>query len=97
REQATIAAYFGNCMDTFEHIIETESMNQNGDDAIELFKGETVVETFGDANVDGTGAFWDYAGSWAFKEGGSWTMGGVDCAAGSATTQESACAYPACD
>src|SRR5690606_10768015 len=66
REQATIAAYFGNCTDSFEHIIETESMNQNGDDAIELFNGDIVVETFGDANVDGTGAVWEYAGSWAF-------------------------------
>ncbi|AEM69586.1 hypothetical protein Murru_0535 [Allomuricauda ruestringensis DSM 13258] len=97
REQATIAAYFGGCTDSFEHIIETESMNQNGDDAIELFNGNTVVETYGDANVDGTGAAWEYSGSWAYKEGATWSVGGVDCAAGSTTTQESACTYPACN
>ena len=97
REQATIAAYFGGCIDSFEHIIETESMNQNGDDAIELFNGNTVVETFGDVDVDGTGAAWEYSGSWAYKEGTTWMTGGVDCAAGSTTTQESACTYPACN
>ncbi len=97
REQATIAAYFGGCIDSFEHIIETESMNQNGDDAIELFNGNTVVETFGDVDVDGTGAAWEYSGSWAYKEGTTWMTGGVDCAVGSTTTQESACTYPACN
>lgn len=97
REQATIAAYFGGCMDSFEHIIETESMNQNGDDAIELFNGTTVVETYGDANVDGTGVSWEYSGSWAYKNGSIWTVGGLDCAVGSTTTQESACVYPACN
>ena len=97
REQATIAAYFGGCMDSFEHIIETESMNQNGDDAIELFNGTTVVETYGDANVDGTGVSWEYSGSWAYQDGGIWTVGGLDCAVGSTTTQESACVYPACN
>ncbi|WP_108244487.1 Ig-like domain-containing protein [Muricauda brasiliensis] len=97
REQATIAAYFGSCIDSFEHIIETESMNQNGDDAIELFNGNTVVETFGDVDVDGTGAAWEYSGSWAYKEGATWMTGGVDCAAGSTITQESACTYPACN
>ncbi|RIV71185.1 Ig-like domain-containing protein [Flagellimonas aequoris] len=97
REQATIAAYFGGCMDSFEHIIETESMNQNGDDAIELFNGDTVVETYGDANVDGTGVSWEYTGSWAYKLGGTWVVGGLDCAAGSTTTQGSACVYPVCN
>src|SRR5690606_19806914 len=97
REPATLAAFFGNCMDSFEHIIETESMNQNGDDAIELFNGTTVVETFGDANVDGTGTSWDYSGSWAYKLGDGWTTGGVDCADGSTTTQGSTCSYPACN
>ena len=72
-------------------------MNQNGDDAIELFNGNTVVETFGDVDVDGTGAAWEYSGSWAYKEGTSWMTGGVDCAVGSTTTQESACTYPACN
>ena len=97
REQATIATYFGACINTFEHVIETGSMNQNGDDAIELFKGNDVIETYGDANVDGTGEGWEYAGSWAYKLNGNWVTGGVACAAGSTSTQSSSCVYPACN
>jgi hypothetical protein len=97
REQATIATYFGTCINNFEHIIETGSMNQNGDDAIELFKGNDVIETYGDVNVDGTGQSWEYAGSWAYKLNGNFVVGGVDCAAGSTSTQTSSCAYPACN
>jgi hypothetical protein len=97
REQATIATYFGSCINNFEHIIETGSMNQNGDDAIELFKGNDVIETYGDVNVDGTGQSWEYAGSWAYKLNGNFVVGGVDCAAGSTSTQTSSCAYPACN
>ena len=97
REQATIAGYFGSCINSFEHIIETGSMNQNGDDAIELFEGNDVIETYGDVAVDGTGQSWEYAGSWAYKLNGNWITGGVDCAAGSTSTQTSACVYPACN
>lgn len=97
REPGTIAAYFGGCIDDFEHVLESDSMNQNGDDGVELFNGETVVETYGDANVDGTGEFWEYSGSWAYKINGEWTVGGVDCAAASTTTQGSACIYPICE
>jgi hypothetical protein len=97
RETATIAAYFGTCINSFEYIIETGSMNQNGDDAIELFEGADVIETYGDVNVDGTGEAWEYAGSWAFKLNGNWITGGIDCAAGSTSTQSSACVYPQCN
>lgn len=97
REQATITTYFGSCINSFEHIIETGSMNQNGDDAIELFNNDNVVETYGDANVDGTGASWEYAGTWAYKVNNVWSTGGLDCADGSTTTQSSACVYPACN
>lgn len=97
RETATIASYFGSCINSFEHIIETGSMNQNGDDAIELFEGNDVIETYGDVNVDGTGESWEYAGSWAYKLNGNWITGGIDCAASSTSTQSSACVYPACN
>lgn len=96
REDATIGAYFGSCTDEIEHIIQSDAMNQNGDDAIELYSGTTVIETYGDVNVDGTGEEWEYAGSWAYKLGGEWVYGGVDCAATSTTTQDSNCTYPLC-
>mgnify|MGYP002399941771 CR=1 FL=1 len=96
REAGTIGGYFGSCYNGFAQVIETDAMNQNGDDAIELFDGMTVIETFGDANVDGTGQPWDYEGSWGFKKGGVWTYGGVGCAAGSVSTQSSSCPYGFC-
>lgn len=97
REPATIASYFGGCFDGFTQVIQSDGMNQNGDDAIELFNGMDVIETYGDADTDGTGESWEYSGSWGYKLGGSFVYGGVDCAAGSMTTQSSACVYPYCN
>ena len=97
REVATITSYFGTCINSFEHVIETSSLNQNGDDAIELYQGTDVIETYGDVIPDGTGEPWEYKGSWAYKLSGNWVNGALDCAAGSTSTQSSACVYPACD
>jgi hypothetical protein len=97
REPETIASYFGPCFDAFDFVIQSDAMNQNGDDALELFDGEMVIETFGDANVDGTDQPWEYKGSWGFKIGGIWTYGGIDCAAGTLSTQSSPCPYPFCN
>ncbi len=64
---------------------------------IELFNNEVVVETYGSADVDGTGAPWEYTGSWGYKIDGSWTVGGIDCAEASTSTQNSGCIYPICE
>lgn len=98
REPATLTAYFDSCANEFEHVIESNnSVSQNGDDAIELFRNEVVIETYGDPDVDGTGESWEYSGTWAFKSGGTWTAGILDCAAGSTTTLNSECPYPLCN
>lgn len=96
REDATLTSYFGGCMGEFEHVIQTDEMNQNGNDAIELFSGTTVIETYGDINVDGTGQEWEYTGTWAYKLAGEWIYGGLSCAANSSSTQDSNCIYPIC-
>lgn len=96
REPATIAAYFGSCYDGYAQVFQSDAMNQNGDDAIELFKGADVIDTFGDADVDGSGQPWEYTGSWAYRMNGVWTYGEIDCAAGSTTTQSSSCPYGFC-
>ncbi|MEQ8239253.1 MAG: Ig-like domain-containing protein [Cyclobacteriaceae bacterium] len=96
REDATLTGYFGSCATSFEHVIQTDEMNQNGNDAIELYSGTTIIETYGDVNVDGAGQTWDYTGSWAYKLGGEWVYGGVGCAAASTTFQDSNCTYPLC-
>jgi hypothetical protein len=96
REPGTIASYFGGCYDGFDHVFQADAMTQNGDDAIELFNGMDVVETYGDANVDGTDQIWEYTGAWGYKIGG-WTYSSIDCAAGSTSTETSACPYPFCE
>ncbi len=99
RDPDAIEGYFGDCMDSFEHVIPSGSaINQNGDDAIELFGGNFVIETFGEIHQDGTGASWEYTNSWAYKdEQGEWQYGGVNCANGSESTQNSDCVYPICE
>tara|TARA_B100000768_G_C11283717_1_gene380445 strand:- start:1367 stop:2974 length:1608 start_codon:yes stop_codon:yes gene_type:complete len=85
------------CFATFEHTLDgTSSISQNGDDAIELFLNDEVIETFGDIDTDGTGEEWDYVDSWAFKVDGAWTYGGTNCTDGTANTFESDCPYPHC-
>ena len=43
----------------------------NGDDAIELFENGTVVDVFGDQNVDGSGTIWDYKDGWVYRNFGA--------------------------
>jgi predicted extracellular nuclease/endonuclease I len=43
----------------------------NGDDAIELFCDGTVVDIFGDINVDGSGKNWEYLDGWAYRNAGT--------------------------
>lgn len=43
----------------------------NGDDAIELFRYNTVVDVFGDINVDGSGQPWEYLDGWAYRSNGT--------------------------
>ena len=52
----------------------------NGDDAIELFRNGTVVDTFGEINVDGSGQPWEYADGWAYRKAGTTANGSFDIA-----------------
>ena len=110
RDTTEMAMYFDSCFSNFHHVLlATNSISQNGDDAIELFHNGTVIETFGDINVDGSGEPWEYMDSWAYKlgptvgtpgptsfSGFDWSFGVVNCTDGSTTTQSSSCPYPFC-
>ena len=52
-------------------VVTSSKLSQNGDDAIELFESDgttfSVIDTFGDASVDGSGEVWEYANSWAYR------------------------------
>ena len=90
-------SYFGLCFSDFDHVLEAGSaISQNGDDAIELYEQNQVIETFGDINEDGTGEVWEYTDSWAYKLGNEWTYGGVNCTDDSETSVSSNCPYPLC-
>ncbi len=94
---AGLSTYFGSCYTGFEHIVPTGLVNFNGDDAVELFQDNVVIETFGEITFSaGSSLAWDYTGSWAYKLGEDWIYGGVNCSSGSTTTQSSNCVYPMC-
>jgi hypothetical protein len=106
RDTAAMIIYLNNCFYNFDYIMLAPiAIDQNGNDAIELYKDSIVIETFGDVNIDGTGTDWDYLDSWAYKDplgsvtfsGKNWIFGGVECTIGSLTTQTSSCIYPFCD
>ncbi|MCC6605090.1 MAG: lamin tail domain-containing protein [Anaerolineae bacterium] len=43
------------------------AVNVNGDDALELFHNGSVIDTFGDINLSGTGQPWEYLDGWAYR------------------------------
>jgi hypothetical protein len=97
RNTQAMSVYFESCIGKFEHLIQVGGgIDQNGDDAIELYKNGTVIETFGLADVDGTGTTWEYTDSWAFKLE-TWTFGGINCTDGIVSNEVSPCPYPLCE
>jgi len=97
RVPAPIAKYYGNCHNKFDLVLQGDFVSQNGDDAIELFYQGKVIETFGDANLIGTGQSWEYTGSWAFKTPRAWTNGALNCAVTATDNSSSSCPYPFCN
>ncbi|SEA46138.1 T9SS type A sorting domain-containing protein [Bizionia paragorgiae] len=80
----SLMTYFGINGD-YDH----SSAGINGDDALELFHNGSVIDTFGDINVDGSGEPWDYLDGWAYRVDGTgpdgstfvvgnWTYSGIN-------------------
>ena len=44
--------------------------NFDGDDAIVLYKNDTIVDVFGTPGKDGSGELWDYTLGWAYRKDG---------------------------
>lgn len=83
------------------------SANINGDDAIELYENGTVIDVFGEVDVDGSGTPWEYLDGWAYRKDGTgpdgdvfvennWTYSGVDALQGFATNNEADSPFPVC-
>ncbi len=99
RDTTALATYMSSCWSKFTVIlVDTIGVvNQNGDDAIELFRVGESVETFGDVNVDGSGEDWEYTGSWAYKNSAAkWMVGAVNCTDSSTTIFDTDCVFPIC-
>ena len=84
---------------------DSSAMGINGDDAVELFKGGNVIDTFGDINVDGNGTAWEYLDGWAYRSNGqtanagtfndeNWAYSGVDALDGANTNAEASTPFP---
>ncbi|MCH2233636.1 MAG: FG-GAP-like repeat-containing protein [Crocinitomicaceae bacterium] len=81
------------------------SIGINGDDAIELFKSNVVIDVFGDINIDGTGQPWEYLDGWASRDSCSlpnngtftiseWNFSGINALDGEATNSTSTTPIP---
>ena len=74
--QAGSFIYVSNEVDNFKTFFGFEpnytdgSMIINGNDAVELFMNETVIDVFGDINVDGKATTWEYLDGWAYRKSG---------------------------
>ncbi len=77
----------------------------NGDDAIELFQNGSVVDVFGDINVDGNGEPWEYLDGWAYRVDGTgpdgstfelanWTFSGPNALDGESDNASAATPFP---
>ncbi len=77
----------------------------NGDDAVELFMSGTVIDVFGDINVDGTGQPWDHLDGWAYRNDGTgpdgntfvlanWSFSGTNALDGETTNAGAATPFP---
>jgi predicted extracellular nuclease len=99
-ESTGFTAFFG-----FAPDFTTSAASINGDDAIELFKSGSVVDVFGDINVDGSGQPWEYLDGWAYRvdntgpDGpifalGNWTFSGPNALDGETTNGTAATPFP---
>ncbi len=99
RDSLAFLNYLDACKDVFTHVFVDNIgiVNQNGDDAIELFRAGSIVETFGNSNEDGTGKEWEYTGAWAYKnQTGTWLYGAINCTDSSETIYDTDCIYLVC-
>jgi hypothetical protein len=81
------------------------AVDVNGDDAIELFKNGTVIDVFGDINVDGSGTAWDHLDGWAYRADetvatgstftiANWTFSGINALDGETTNATATTPFP---
>lgn len=99
-ESSGFAAWFG-----FAPTYVSGHIGINGDDAVELFAGGQVIDTFGDIHRDGSGQAWEYTDGWACRIAGSgpdgvtftplhWRFSGPNVLDGETSNPQAHVAYP---
>jgi len=99
-ESSNFEAYLG-----FPPTDTASAMSINGDDAIELFCNGTVIDTFGDINVDGNGEPWEYLDGWAYRTANtgpdastfvlsSWSFSGANALDGETSNATASSVFP---
>jgi len=101
RDNTVFNTFFGFSAD----FVDTVAIFFNGDDAIELFYNGSVIDRYGEPNVDGTGKVWEYLNGWAYRKtdthpdgtifvSGNWTYSGVGVNTGVTTNIEASPSFP---
>lgn len=102
-DSAAFHQFFG-----FAPTMEDGSASINGDDAVELFCKQgtpTVIDVFGDINIDGSGTAWEYTDGWAYRKDATaaddstfslsnWTFGGLNALEGGMTNDAVSIPFP---
>ena len=65
RDATALATYAGGPL--VGVVIEDPVGNHNGDDAIEVYFNGSVVDIYGDVDIDGTGEAWEYLDTWVYR------------------------------
>jgi len=102
---ATDSISFNDFMGFYPENVDGNAGNINGDDAIELFMNNVVIDVFGEIDVDGTGQAWDYLDGWAYRNNNSspnggiwnineWTFSGINVLDGEITNTSATTPYP---
>ncbi len=92
--------YFG-----FAPNFESGIANINGDDSVELYENDQVIDVFGDVEIDGSNEPWEYEDGWAYRilgtgpDGntfvlGNWILGGIDALDGVLLNSEAPNPFP---
>ncbi|MCH1926069.1 ExeM/NucH family extracellular endonuclease [Shewanella sp. C32] len=99
-ETAGFNAFFG-----FNPDLVISSGTINGDDRVELYCDGTMVDSFGEQGVDGTGQPWEYLDGWAHRNAATtadganfnlshWSFSGINALDNQATNSSATTPYP---
>ncbi|MCP4536787.1 MAG: ExeM/NucH family extracellular endonuclease [Chloroflexi bacterium] len=102
---ATEATGFNNFFGFSPDYTDNLAPSINGDDAIELFYLDSVVDVFGEINQDGSGQPWEYLDGWAYRVDGTgpdgttfvlfnWTFSGPNALDGETSNETARVPFP---